>query len=529
MAGIRSTWNPDLLAAVSGTGAALEWLIEPVIALGSSSGGPSGLFLRGAVYGTAPIPGVRPTMVHRSVQVGASSVSPVSWRANEGSWSFRIADRDRASLAQAFRRGTWYQLKAGLDGMPASDYSPIAIGRVSSVTQSTTGEITVTMWGPAASLGSRPDVISTRSTIHETLTATTVSGGAYTAGDSVINLASVADVKFRVGGFCLLYIEPTVGDPFYLRGTGLSGSQVTGLDSTGSFGTTAVNAANGSAVTPIWYDEGNPWALLLRLLLSTGQGTNGSNDSLPDRWGYALPADVIDELGIKAHGRQLFNPSSGSFTLRLAVQTAPADPGQWLLSWLSRVGAWICTHEGRISMRGAQDITSRGAVDRHTGVVITDDDIIPQASQVEWFATDQPTEYLRARVLSGTGSSQSSAAAVAGTLPNRGTVLEYDLSSELWDNETATRSDLLGRLTPWVQSVGETIQITCRGMAQARRCPGDVVDIASRDLYGRLQRTVVGYGAGIPAMITAVSPNWTQGTTQLRAIVLPQDRNDEWS
>ena len=529
MSRTRSTWNADLSAAVSGPGGALEWLIEPVIALGSSTGGPSGLYVAGAVYGTARIPGVRPTMVPRSVNVGPYSVSPVSWRANEGSWSFRIADRDRATLAQAFRRGSWYRLRVGLDGMAVAAYSPVALGRVAGVTESATGEITVTMWGPGASLGSRPDTISVRSSIHPTITATTVSGGAYTAGDAAINLASVSDVAGRTGGYLMLYVEPTAGTPFYIRGTGITASTVDGLDAAGSFGTTAASAPNGSSVTPIWYDEGNPWSLLLRILTSTGQGANGGNDTLPDRWGYGLPVDVIDFPGIEGHGRELFSPSSGLFSLRLGVLSPPENPGAWLVSWMSRIGAWLCTREGSITLRAAQDITSRGSIDRHTGIVITDADIIPGRSTVEWFAGDQPTEYLRARVLSASGSTQSSAAATAGTLPNRGSVVEYDLSAVLWDNETATRSDVVGRLAPWVKAVGETVQITCRGMGMARRCPGDVVDIRSSDLRGRLARTVVGYGAGIPAMITAVAPNWSQGTTQLRAIVLPADRNDEWS
>lgn len=521
------TWNPDFTAAVTAGGQPIEWLIEVVGALTESDGSRGGFYLP-ARYSSTRAGTARPTLVASSVSVGGQSVTPVSWRFNDLSWSFQITDPDRATAAQVFRRGQLLRLRAGLPGMTDRDYSPITIGRVVSVRESRPGVIDVQCWGPTSALQSRATTNGQRLSIHETYLGSTVSGSPYTAGDSEITVASTAGFEFPTGRYIVVKVTPTSGsDAFYLRGTAISATKVTGLDSSAVLGTTASTAGIGSTVVPIWYDQGRPDVIAARILTSTATNTNGAYDDLPFHWGYGLPSEWVDIPDLIACGTALFTPSSGSFISRWWADPAPADSGGWLTSLLSLHGAWLCTREGRLTLRGSQDITSRGAVLYHSGETITDADVIPKSVAVEWYSRDQNTEYRTASVTSASGSSTTTSGLTVGSLPAYGTY-DYDLSGYIYDNESNARQNLLGRSESWIYSIGETVSLDCIGLRLSRLCPGDVVTLASALVSGRLARTVLTYAGGVTAMVTSVAPDWRGGKTSLRLTVLPADRTDSW-
>ena len=521
------TWNPDLVAAVSGSGGALEWLVEVVGALTAVDGTRGGMYVP-ARYSSAAYPDARTTLDPASVRVDGQSVSPVSWRFNDQSWSFTLLDTDRATVAQVMRRGQLLRLSVGLPGMGRGDYSQVTIGRVVGVSERRRGVIEVQCWGAVSALASRSATALSALTIHETYLPTAVDTTGYTAGDATITLASTSAIEFPAGRYILLKVEPTGGTAFYLRGTAKTATQVTGLDATGSFGTTEVDAPVGSAVTPIWYDQGRPDVLTARLLTSTATGTNGAYDDLPYHWGYGLPVSWVDIDDLIACGTALFTPSSGTMTTRVAVDPPPDDPGAWLSGVLQSHAAWLCTRAGRLTIRGAQDITSRGAVLHHSGVTVADSDIIPGSVEVEWFSRDQPIEYQTARVISASGSSTTTSGLSAGTLPTRWGAYEYDVSGYVFDNESPVRNSILDRVDRWVWSIGETIKVDCRGLRLAGLCPGDVVTLQSSLVSGRLARTVLTYAGGVTAMVTSVAPDWRGGKTSLRLSILPADRADSW-
>lgn len=522
------TWNPDFAAAVANGGQPIEWLVEVVGALTASDGSRAGFYLP-ARYSSTRAGTARPTLVASSVSVGGQSVTPLSWRFNDLSWSFQITDTDRATAAQVFRRGQLLRLRAGLPGMTDRDYSPITIGRVVGVRESRPGVIDVECWGPTSALASRSTKTRFQISIHETYLGSVIASTAYTPGDSNITVSSTAGFEFPTGRYIVVKVTPTGGaDAFYLRGTGITGTKVTGLDSSAVLGTTEVAAGIGSTVVPIWYDQGRPDVIAARILTSTATGTNGAYDDLPFHWGYGLPAEWLDIDDLIACGTALFTPASGSFISRWYADPAPDNPGSWLTSLLSLHGAWLCTREGRLTLRGSQDITSRGAVLYHSGETITDDDVIPKSVTVDWYSRDQNVAYSTAGVTSASGSSTSTPGLTVGSLPFVEGTYSYDLSGYIYDNESAARQNLLGRSESWVYSIGETISLDCIGMRLSRLCPGDVVTLASALVSGRLARTVLTYAGGVTAMVTSVAPDWRGGKTSLRLAVLPADRADSW-
>jgi hypothetical protein len=524
------TWNPDLLAQVAGAGGALEWLVEVVAPLTLSSGKRGGFYLP-ARFSTAPYPDSLQTIVRKSVQVSGQSVTPVSWRYNDMTWRFSVAMSDRATLAQVFRKGQFLRLSVGTPGMLRGDYSPVTSGRVVQVRERNPGQIEVECWGPISSLASRADTSLGRLSIHETYGVKYIDTTGYTAGDATITLTNTTGWEFPAGRYVLIKVTPTTGDVFYLRGTAVTATQVTGLDATGSFGTTAVDAVVGDDVQAIWYDQGRPDVFAARVLTSTATSTNGAYDDLPSHWGYGLPAEWVDTADMVAAGIKLFETDSGTFTGRFRAEaTLPADPGAWLTGALATMGAWLSVRMGRITMRGAQDIRSRGAVVYHTGAVITDADVIPKFTSVDWYTQEQSMEWSSTTVTTASDSNVATPGGLyAGTLPARWGTVTYDSSEYVWGNQTDARESMNDRLSPWNGFVGETINVTCRGFRLATLCPGDVVDLASLLVFGRRQQTVLSYGSGLPVMVLAVAVNWTAGTVALRLASLPADRNDEWS
>jgi len=522
------TWNPALTAALTNGGTPLEWVVEVVGALTNSDGSRGGFYLP-ARYSTSRAGTSRTTLVGHSVKVGGQSVTPVSWRFNDLSWSFQIADGDRATAAIVFRRGQMLRLLCGLPGMALADYSPITLGRVVGVRESRPGLMDIECWGPTSALMSRATKSRTQLSIHETYLGSTVATSGYTAGDATINVASASSFEFPAARYIMLKVTPTSGDDaFYLRGTGTGATTVTGLNSGGMLGTTAVDAAIGSTVVPIWYDQGRPDVLTARILTSSANNTNGAYDDLPFHWGYGLPAKWLDIPDLIDYGTAIFTPASGSFISRWWADPAPVNPGSWLSSLLSIHGAWLCTREGRLTIRGAQDITSRGAISKHSGETITDADIIPKSVTVDWYSRDQQTAYATAGVSSASGSSTSTPGLTVGSLPFVEDTYNYDLSAYVYENESNVRQSVLDRSQAWIYSIGETINLDCIGLRTARLCPGDVVTLASSLVSGRLARTVLTYAGGVIAMVTSVSPDWRGGKTSLRLVVLPADRADSW-
>ena len=523
------TWNADLIAQLEGAGGALEWLVDVTGPLTTTTGKRGGFYLP-ARFSTAYYPDSLQTIVRKSVQVSGQSVTPVSWRYNDMTWRFSVAMTDRATLAQVFRKGQHLRLSVGVPGMGRGDYSPVTSGRVVQVRERNPGQIEVECWGPVSSLASRADTSLGRLSIHETYGVKTIDSSNYTAGYSTITLTNTTGWEFPAGRYVLIKVTPTTGEPFYLRGAAVTATQVTGLDSAGSFGTTAVNAAVGDDVQAIWYDQGRPDVFAARILTSTATNNNGAYDDLPSHWGYGLPAEWVDTADMVAAGASLFATASGIFTGRFAVETLPADPGAWLTGALSTMGAWLSVRMGRITVRGAQDIRNRGAVLYHTGDVITDADVVPKFTSVDWYTQEQSIEWSSTTTTSATGSLVATPGGLlAGTLPARWGTTTYDSSTYVWDNESAARTSISDRVAPWNGFVGETINLTCRGLRLATLCPGDVVDLASSLVFGRRQQTVLSYDSGLPVMVLAVAPNWTAGTVALRLASLPADRNDEWS
>ena len=79
-----------------------------------------------------------------------------------------------------------------------------------------------------------------------------------------------------------------------LRASDRTTNSFTSVTTTGRFDATEVNVANHNDCEQVDALYGHPGEVALQLVTSTGLGTNGSYDTLPERCGLAIPQSMID-------------------------------------------------------------------------------------------------------------------------------------------------------------------------------------------------------------------------------------------
>jgi len=486
-------WSSAFLAALGSRHYRPTFLLEVV---GSPVAGQADAF--------ASHPSLGPDALAGLPRVGGSSIVPISWRPAYGTWSVTVQGGAIARAVALLPRGAVVRLLMGAAGLDRASMEPVALGIVRKLS-GTPGAVTVECGDLLSGLTCRwSTTVSTGDLFYAVATSTTVASD-YTAGNSTLVLTDASVLQRRSGGTGAVYVEPTVGDPFYLTYTGVSTNTLTGVSSTGAFGSTAVNAAASSTVRNAAYLYGHPCDIVRHVLLS-GSGTT-DYDVLPDSWGFAIPEDLVDIEDIEDWKDRLA-VSSGTYSWDL-VTTAKQPTGlSWLQTYLSNAGIWLACRQGRITVRSALDISST----RDMEETITEDDVAGAWSW-EWPDPQIALEYRKVRVQAGS-TTYDIAGASLETLPAQDWAT-YDLSDQVFDNETATCTETCRRLAPWATKLPEVVTLPCRGWRLAGLCPGDPVRLDLPRLAGQLTGRSTSYDSW-PATVVSVSPDFSRHQTTLR-------------
>jgi hypothetical protein len=302
-----------------------------------------------------------PVLVGAPVIAGAG-VSPGQWVPQVAGCTVGVAVSNAAAfatLATSLPRGTMVQIQAQDMLNTSAGPERIFLGSVESMNRVGT-QCTLTLRDIRSALRTR--ISATQGSLfHETADTDTL-GGSYNAGATTITLSGAVPSAFAVDTTSTrgaVRIDPTTGDPFYLTFTGTSGSTLTGVASSAVMGTTAVNAAIGDVVTPCAWLEGNPIDIALRILTSTGTAANGTDDTMPASWGYALPHAIIDRTDAIL-AREIVTPypapsTAASYHVAHAVDSSQPAGFDWLSSFLALFGVWIVVRQGSISFRATTD------------------------------------------------------------------------------------------------------------------------------------------------------------------------------
>lgn len=523
------TWPSDFAAWLESGALAPVWAVE---VLPSSVAFTSALIPGGTALttSTALTPARYPCLLTGgdAPTFGSHGVQPVDWAAEHGAWGFTlgVSGALREIAIRALGRGRIVRLKMGWQGLDYSRFVTVQTGRVCKVRDDGDGRLVVETWDLASALTGRfrGDVRAYPQLFSGLATSTTVSGGAYTAGDATLNVASVpSGSRKRTGGTGLVKVTPSggSGDAFYLTYTGNTSTTLTGVGSTAKFGTTAASAPNGSTVAFVGYLYGSLAEIVAQVLTSTGAGTNGAYDVLPVDWGYGLvDREDVDLRDLLAFARVLAPASPATNSIEVVIDSAPTDSRSWLEGILSAFGAWLTTRQGLLTMRAAQDIRPISRASAIVSSVVIDLRQIARAS-VET-ATWANVVHVSAGATSTSGT--SALGSPFQSYPAYGAKL-YDLTPYVWSYQPDFRQNVRDRVRWWAYTLGESITIEVAGLAGWRLCPGDVIDLTCDRVGGFYASTLAGW-VGRLALVVSVQPDPARGMVTLRLATLPADTAD---
>jgi hypothetical protein len=243
-----------------------------------------------------------------------------------------------------------------------------------------------------------------------------------------------------------------------------------------------VAAVTGDDVEPLIFFRRNPVDIVLRVLTSTGLGTNGASDLYPAAWGLAIPEACVDlatSALVKGAGYTL--PSSGDRVLEVLVEVGDEgveDALAWMESLLSPWGIILCQRQGQICLRALFDpIAPFGA----GPVTVIDETVLAQADGVAWSYPGKEQgvyDVVRWKTLTRPRSSQLGTP--SALRPGLG-VAVVDVSDQLFANLTAVLDEVAARVSDYYLRGFAEVQLSLCGWAAWALCPGDRVRVSVPD------------------------------------------------
>lgn len=507
-------WTAGFIAALGQTNQA-DFRLRKVPSFTALPG--STAFTAGSTYSPVRVvalsPGVPMALSGQSLSVPSFSVSQGTFRVGLAGVS------ESQSVTASLPRGSAavVEMKIGSVILP----EPIMVGQVRDVSGIGPQSV-ISCWDALSLVISRPEMAVSPSVNDAMLFSQTDPDSGHTdtlaanfnfGTDTTITLSSAPTMERETGRPGAVLITPSGGgDPYIVTFTGTSGNDLTGVSTTAIYGTTGSNASIGDAVQEVAYINRNPVSMAIRVLTSTGTGTNGANDTLPASWGLGVPIDLIDVQGF-IDCVSATAPASGAAAVH-TVATSPQGPAlSWLQSTLQTYGMWLCMRQGQISIRPALDYY------RHfPAFVMTLDSsniiaVLPQRQNWDTSNTSEARDYwvFGETLLDSYAISEAVRTRPANSEPLGGpSITTYPA---VWNNQAAINQSIAERVGPWHTRIATVVDVQCT-LAAAQLCVGDWVQVQHLGLWDHT--SVIPAGFPRPAMVTSMSTDWTAGVVTLR-------------
>ena len=456
------------------------------------------------------------TISRDSVRVSSGSISVLSWSQSFGGLVVGIhgGNDEATTILQSVVRGSLVRLYCGFEGWRSANYQPIFTGQVRQLRGNPQRGYSLECWDIVRALGSRWTTTSNQAALFFNLdqdvsAATTVkTGTSYTAASGgPLDVTSASAFEREDSANYLLRATPSGGSAFYIRATGLTGTQFTGLTG-GVYDTTDEDLAAGDKIEHLALLQDGPIDIVKKLLLSTGTtgAAHSTYDKYPAGWGFAVPRDWVDLADIDDIMSRY--QVDTTWNLDVVVTEQQTNPINWLQGVIGKCGFWLVHRQGEISMRPAQNpLLSTIPGDFH----ITDSEI---ESVMDWQAWDgsRSLDYVSLKVSDMLDYSVTSSEAIT-TLPSSQT---YEVTlDDLWDGTGNQNQDGVAdvdtRTEIWAHRIPERVSLTMCGLRYAGLCEGDIGRITSgvvpsRDSAGTASR---------PCMVISCAPDWLGGVVRL--------------
>ena len=486
-------------------------------------------------------PGTAATFTEEEVsgyrELGAS-VQPGEWRGVIGGCSFILTRDDNATILAAMKPGVRVQVSATVNGVGPEI---IRLGQVDRVLGGMrVGSVTVECLDLVSAMGTRPSASNPEnlplfSEIEDTLAVTQVTAGFAHGVDTTLNVLDTSGFSKSSAHDGLLRITPNGGassGPYWYKWSASTALTFT-ISSDQAFDTIPDASAAlpvGSNVKSIALVVAHPLDLIRQLLVSTGAGTNGAHDVLPALWGYGLDNSLIDHTDIG--NQKSYASIGGTYAWDFYAEQEVTNAYQWVTESIAVGGFFVTIRQGLITARTAEWPHS-GTL---SGIVITDDDI--HSFEIDYYDSDLQVQAGGVRVTAldkvdwnaGTGtpvyttySAQKANTGVSGFPAKRWFDYDYPLV-----RANGIKQDVIeearDRLFGWATQRAERISMSCKGLRLAQLAVGDLVQVTSSKIQGRLESSGATYSTR-KAFVASILPHWDEGMVELELLAPPVEAN----
>ena len=457
-------------------------------------------------------------------RVEGTSVIPHRWSVSFGSFSVSLAG-DITRYTRFLRRGCIAILRCRLDGLTSSER--LSIGQLDSI-RGQRGTYRLRFKDILSAFQSRISKtysgdISQAQFFYGTNFNTTVSS-TFNPGDTTLNVASTTNFEKSSVHDGILYCQPTGGNPFYMRWSakGATSFTVSGsADHPSSVSAQSMPA--GSLITNAVRIKGAPHALFGQIITSTGAGTNGPLDLLPESYGsgFPLPHDFFDAIDAQSTNSYIIGDTGTSYSIDFTAFQPISNGLRAIMDIFAEVGQWPVMRQNSFTWRGCFDPTgrfgSKPALSEHIKdvhiVSINSIDFFDPALKAVFVATNM--SYNVAGLKAAKSITPINSLPVAG-IKEREFGFYYDAGM----NEANMGVGDLDRMAIW--DFYNWAKISLRvSLRFAVLCAGDFVLLSSRyirDSYTQVDRSYVER----PAMVLEIGYNLNDRTCNIVLGVPPQ-------
>lgn len=516
------SWSTDFVSALETAGGAVAVAVRVENLVLGNGPGITGYWIASA-SGIWPHADTEAFIVGGSLTGAMASVNPVSWTPTTGGYTFRVSGDNLRGPAYGLKRGSIVGLYIALGDGPALVTERVHLGMVTGVEgyrQGSAGpgydSIAITVMDITCALGGRLGAALGDRQLFGTVGIPAVTTASETTGSGTYDVDSTSAIGLPTSGVGAVLVTPTAGDPYWRLVSSKTATTLTISTplTTPRMGTDDVGCDSGDMVTAGWYVTGHPFDVIRKLLCSTGDGTNGTYDTLAASWGFGVPADFVDDDDIDLWRDLLLQPASGSYTWELAGISPVEDGYSWLSSLLSGAGMWISVRQGLLTLRAVQSSTLDLIGVQAT---LSRADLL-SVDGVTWYDTAQTREYENAQVAAGATVAYSTSGRVV-TYPAEVNRL-YDLTGYVYTNLSAVTTAEAARFREAAVSIWMRVDVTLSGLRCAGLCRGDLVSLSWPEVPSRWD-WVNGLD-GYVAHVLGVLVDWTAGTVKLSLGVPPR-------
>jgi len=428
--------------------------------------------------------------------IQGSSVIPQRWAVTFGGFSVPLVGDIRQISAGMLRKGAVAELLASLNGGAPER---IAIGQLRGL-QGQRGRWTAQFTDLLGMLASRLSTKQGELNFFYNAGNTTTINTAHTASDTnlLVNDVTIFDKDSNEDGLVKIIDSANSREDYWRWSSKVITSGTAGYLVITGHGAWPQQLSGGYNSVPINQKAmsvarifGRPDYEFLRMMMSTGNATQGSFDDFPKSWGagYCFDPNLIDLTDVnQQHG--IWNTSSGSYEIQLVFESPATSGIRAILDQFAQIGMWPAARQGKITWRACQDPDSANS----TALSISDNDIFSIA-QHEIYSSQASACYGKSEITTG---AQKASASDPDTI-NTQSVTINNIRSMPANNKITRANRFIYRLDTPAQSVKATAD-----MARMKRwdfnvwerltlivaprfsvlCAGDIVSITSRFLIG---------------------------------------------